>query len=47
MDGDRAQLSLFDEPDAVEPDQDDGSWEAWWATLPKTPLDSDELEDAA
>jgi hypothetical protein len=34
------QLSLLEEA----PDDEDESWEAWWAKLPKIPPDRDELE---
>jgi hypothetical protein len=39
---DGEQLTIEDELDLAGND-DDGSWEWWWARLPRTPPDRDDL----
>jgi hypothetical protein len=43
VDGD--QLTLEDE--MLDEPSDDGSWEAWWASLPEIPTDGDQCEPEA
>jgi hypothetical protein len=51
VDGDQLSfddLDDLDEPDEPDDPPDDGSWEWWWRSLPRTPPGLDDVErDAA